>query len=69
MRYDFLSLPVVDQEDRLVGVVTVDDVMDVMEENGHRGLSAHGCYGPLGKVLSQDRRVALAKTASCGCWC
>jgi len=31
MKYDFISLPVVDQEGRLVGVVTVDDVMDVME--------------------------------------
>ena len=31
-KYDLLSLPVVDSEDRLVGIVTVDDVMDVMEE-------------------------------------
>ncbi len=31
-RYDYLSLPVVDSEDRLVGIITVDDIMDVMEE-------------------------------------
>ena len=31
-KYDFLALPVVDTEDRLVGIVTVDDAMDVMEE-------------------------------------
>ena len=31
MRYDFISMPVVDHENRLVGIVTVDDVMDVME--------------------------------------
>ncbi len=31
-RYDLLSLPVVDWEDQLVGVVTVDDVVDVLEE-------------------------------------
>lgn len=30
--YDLLSLPVVDTEDRLVGIITVDDVMDVMEQ-------------------------------------
>lgn len=30
-RYDLLSLPVVDNEGRLVGVITVDDAMDVME--------------------------------------
>jgi magnesium transporter len=31
-RYDLLALPVVDAEDRLVGIVTVDDVVDVLEE-------------------------------------
>ena len=31
-RYDLLSLPVVDQEERLVGIVTVDDIVDVMEQ-------------------------------------
>lgn len=31
-RYDFLAVPVVDREDRLVGIVTVDDVMDILEE-------------------------------------
>ncbi|MDQ7030738.1 MAG: magnesium transporter [Ardenticatenia bacterium] len=31
-RYDFLALPVVDEENRLLGIVTVDDVLDVLEE-------------------------------------
>ena len=31
-RYGFLSLPVVDAEGRLVGIVTVDDAVDVMEQ-------------------------------------
>ncbi|MEB3359257.1 MAG: magnesium transporter [Synechococcales bacterium] len=31
-RYDFLALPVVDTERRLVGIVTVDDVLDILEE-------------------------------------
>ena len=31
-RYDFVALPVVDAESRLVGIVTVDDAIDVMEE-------------------------------------
>lgn len=31
-KYDFLALPVVDNESRLVGIVTVDDAIDVMEE-------------------------------------
>ena len=31
-KYDLLVLPVVDEEQRLVGVITVDDVIDVIEE-------------------------------------
>lgn len=31
-KYDFLALPVVDMEERLVGIITVDDAMDVIQE-------------------------------------
>lgn len=31
-KYDFLAMPVVDKEQRLVGIVTVDDAMDIIEE-------------------------------------
>ena len=31
-RYGFMAIPVVDNEDRIVGIITVDDIMDVMEE-------------------------------------
>lgn len=31
-RYDLLAVPVVDREDRLVGIVTIDDMVDVLEE-------------------------------------
>ena len=31
-KYDFLALPVVDKENRLVGIITVDDAMDVIQE-------------------------------------
>ena len=31
-KYDFLAMPVVDKEGRLVGIVTIDDAIDVMEE-------------------------------------
>ncbi|MGA9535178.1 MAG: magnesium transporter [Desulfobacterales bacterium] len=30
-KYDFLALPVVDREDRLLGIITVDDVIDIIE--------------------------------------
>lgn len=31
-KYDFLALPVVDKENRLVGIITFDDIMDVIEQ-------------------------------------
>ena len=31
-KYDFTSMPVVDNENRLVGIITVDDIMDIVEE-------------------------------------
>jgi magnesium transporter len=31
-RYDIIALPVVDREDRLVGIITIDDVIDILEE-------------------------------------
>lgn len=31
-RYDLIALPVVDREDRLVGIITIDDVVDIIEE-------------------------------------
>ena len=31
-KYDFMAIPVVDAENRLMGVVTIDDVLDVIEE-------------------------------------
>jgi len=31
-RYDLIAMPVVDREDRLVGIITIDDVVDILEE-------------------------------------
>ena len=31
-KYDFTAMPVVDNENRLVGIITVDDIVDIMEE-------------------------------------
>lgn len=41
-RYDFLAVPVVDLEQRLVGIVTVDDVIDVIQQEATRDLYAAG---------------------------
>jgi magnesium transporter len=41
-RYDFLAVPVVDREQRLVGIVTVDDVIDILEKETTKDIYALG---------------------------
>ena len=41
-RYDILAVPVVDRENRLVGVVTVDDVIDILEREATEDIYALG---------------------------
>lgn len=44
-RYDFLSLPVVDNNNKIEGVITVDDVIDVIREEAEEDLLALGQAG------------------------
>ena len=60
-KYDFAALPVVDQEDRLVGVVTVDDVMDVMEEEATEDFQRMAAMAPSEKSYLKTGVFALAK--------
>lgn len=41
-RYDFLAVPVVDTEQRLVGIVTVDDVIDILEAEATKDIYTLG---------------------------
>lgn len=41
-RYDFLAVPVVDREHRLVGIVTVDDVIDILQRETTEDIYALG---------------------------
>jgi len=41
-RYDFLAVPVVDREKRLVGIVTVDDVIDIIQQETTEDIYALG---------------------------
>lgn len=49
-RYGFLAIPVVDNEFRLVGIVTVDDILDVIEEETTEDIERMG-----GVIDSTDR--------------
>lgn len=45
-KYDFLALPVVDKENRLVGIITVDDAIDVMQEETEEDFSKISAITP-----------------------
>ena len=61
MRYDLLSLPVVDGEERLVGIVTVDDVMDVMEEEATEDFEKMAAMAPSEKPYLRTGVFTLAR--------
>jgi len=43
--YDFLAIPIVDEGDRLIGIVTVDDVVDVVIEESTEDIYKYGAVG------------------------
>ncbi len=60
MKYGFLAIPVVDNEGRLVGIVTIDDIMDVIEEEATEDIER------MAGVLSDDDDRAYLDTSVWG---
>ena len=52
--YDLMAMPVVDMEGRLVGIVTVDDVMDVMEQEATEDIEKMAGINPSDKPYSRS---------------
>ncbi|MBR2388662.1 MAG: magnesium transporter [Clostridia bacterium] len=48
-KYDLLALPIVDSEERLVGIVTVDDALDVIEEEATEDIERMAAMAPSDK--------------------
>ena len=46
VKYNLLAIPVVDDEERLVGIVTIDDAMDVMEEEATEDIEKMAAIRP-----------------------
>ena len=60
-KYDLLCLPVVDHEDRLVGIVTVDDVVEVMEQEATEDFEKMAAMLPSEKPYLKTSVLELAK--------
>ncbi len=48
-KYDFTAMPVVDNEDRLVGIITIDDVVDILEEEATEDIEKMAAILPTDK--------------------
>ena len=60
-KYNFLALPVVDGEGRMVGIVTFDDAMDVMEEEATEDIELMSGMTPSEKPYLRSTPVDLFK--------
>ena len=60
-RYNFLAMPVVDGEHRMVGIVTFDDAMDVMEEEATEDIELMSGMTPSEKPYLRSSPIDLFK--------
>ncbi len=61
-KYGFLALPVVDREKRLVGIVTVDDAIDVLQEETEEDISKMAAITPSEKPYLDTSVISLWKS-------
>jgi magnesium transporter len=66
-KYNLIAIPVVDAAKRLVGIITVDDAMDLLDPEADDP-SASGKEGGKASVLGYVDRVAWATTRQGGEW-
>jgi magnesium transporter len=61
-KYDLLALPVVDASNRMLGIVTVDDVLDVLVEESTEDIQKIGAVAPLVQGYFQSSFWEVAKS-------
>lgn len=61
-KYDMLALPIVDKENRLVGIVTVDDALDVIEEEATEDMEKMAAIVPTDKPYMRAGVFEIWKT-------
>lgn len=60
-KYDFLAIPVVDLEQRLVGIITVDDILDVIEDENTEDFHRMAALQPTERDYMDSSVYSLAK--------
>lgn len=60
-KYDFLSMPVVDNECRLVGIVTIDDIVDIIDKENTEDIQKMAAMQPSEEKYLKTSALQLAK--------
>lgn len=60
-KYDFIALPVVDTEGRMTGIVTIDDIMEVIEEETTEDFHKMAAMAPSEGLYLEESPLKLAK--------
>ena len=60
-KYDYLVMPVVDNERRLVGIVTIDDIVDVIDRENTEDFQKMAAMQPSEKEYLKTNALTLAK--------
>ena len=60
-KYDLLALPVIDQDGRMVGIVTFDDAMDVMVDEATEDITKMAAINPSEKTYFETSALQHAK--------
>jgi len=58
-RYDLLALPVIDEDGKLLGVITIDDVVDVLEDEASEDIQRMGGSEPLDRAYLNTGILAM----------
>lgn len=61
VKYGFLAIPVVDHENRLTGIITVDDIMDVMEQEATEDFQIMAAMSPSEDAYLNTKVTTLAR--------
>lgn len=64
-KYDFLAVPVVDSEQRLVGIITVDDVLDILEQETTEDIYTLSGIQSRGDNYFQTNLLTVARIKGC----
>ncbi len=57
-KYDLFSVPVIDEQGRLVGVITIDDLIDVIEEEASEDIARFGGLGDAESIFTPPHLAA-----------